>query len=109
MLDLIFIDSIKKKNELIETIDAYLNHFPNIIIVGDDLQENNDVRRAIISSKYRKILYVFEPSSYIITRRKMPKKFPDAVSTYNDYNNLYFTPEEKQFIKKNMSRWISYI
>jgi predicted O-methyltransferase YrrM len=100
--DLLFIDAIKKTDELQNTIDKYLKLNPNIVIVGDDYVFDT-VKRAV--KKYPQVL-PFGNHSYLITNLEIPEEFPSPVSDFSGYPSLKLTQSEKNKVPKSMKGYI---
>ncbi len=86
--DLIYIDFIKKDNELIKFVDKLFNFFPNTIIFGDDAIYLNKSLK-YFQKKYNTIVLT---NCYACSKNK---KFPNQKEIMNKYN------EDIQRLKEN--------
>lgn len=100
--DLLFIDAIKKTDELQQTIDHYLRLNPDIVIVGDDYVFDS-VKRAV--KKYPQVI-PFGNYSYLLTNREVPETFPSPVSDFSGYPSLKLTQSEKNKVPKSMKGYV---
>lgn len=104
--DLLFIDAIKDFNELTSTINAYIEHAPDIVIVGDD-RTSHDVQRAVNKYKQTSLnVKEYGVNGYILTSREIPSAFPLPISTFEAYPTLQLTTEEKNSIPTRLQLYV---
>jgi hypothetical protein len=88
--DLVYIDAIKDPVKLTKLIDKYLEYNPNIVIVGDDLENREKLYISIL--KYNPV--IFNNQAYIINNITYNiEKYPKPISN-NTYPRLKFNPNE---------------
>jgi hypothetical protein len=101
--DLVFIDALKDYDQLLNTINKFIELNNNIIIIGDDYNVNDDVKDVVKQFKNSKVL---GNTCYIITNREIPDSFPEHVSNFKDLPKLNLTSEQIKKIPKSMHLYI---
>ena len=97
--DLIYIDFLKKTDELVKFLKKFHKHFPETIIVGDDNMYKS-VKKAfqIFKNQYSQLYYGELNDSYIIS----PKKLKNYKKVFNKMNTINFEREKtKSFISNS--------
>lgn len=91
-IDMIFIDFIKKKNNLIKFLEEIYQAYPNVVVVGDDIVFET-VKQALyyfisLNSYYVGIL----PESYIVS----PTKLINYSIIFDNSNNYYKNKKRRE-------------